>query len=525
MKKNSIKREKKEKTKTSKLNMTRRQTIKVIGASVFLGGVGCVESTSKANLSSNQPSPKWVQLLGTSEKGGRNYVPRVEGKLPSGLRGTLYRNGPGLFERGGVKLKHMLDGDGLVQRLNFSKDGVSYKNQFVRTAKIMSEEAVGKRLHSTWSTRKSENMFDNFGGGITKSQAGVTINPVHGKIIARDEVGPSYVVDDKTLETIETIPLPEKLQGTSVKAHSKIDPENNEWITLGTEFGRKMRVHVAIYEPTFKLKTNFSFESPRSVYIHDFIATKSHIVVVLHPCNFSPFPFLLGMKSFTDSLSWDGDAGNIVAVCPREGGVPKFYEAPGSFMWHSLNGYEIEDKIIIDFVGYDKPDHFIGENPLFETLMRGQLGNASSPGKIRRYSINLNQSRMTEEIIDTGNHEFPMIDDRSLMSQHQVGYFTTGALGALNGLNSGIKRFDFKTGNNETYDFGSKTVVGEPIFASNSTNKTDEGWLLTQCLDGVSGKSFFAVFDSNTVTKGPICKIWLNHHLPISFHGSWQNIT
>ena len=88
------------------------------------------------------------------------------------------------------------------------------------------------------------------------------------------------------------------------------------------------------------------------------------------------------MKSFTDSLSWDGDAGNIVAVCPREGGVPKFYEAPGSFMWHSLNGYEIEDKIIIDFVGYDKPDHFIGENPLFETLMRGQLGNASSPGKI-----------------------------------------------------------------------------------------------------------------------------------------------
>ena len=147
MKKNSIKREKKEKTKTSKLNMTRRQTIKVIGASVFLGGVGCVESTSKANLSSNQPSPKWLQLLGTSEKGGRNYVPRVEGKLPSGLRGTLYRNGPGLFERGGVKIKHMLDGDGLVQRLNFSKDGVSYKNQFVRTAKIMSEEAVGKRLH------------------------------------------------------------------------------------------------------------------------------------------------------------------------------------------------------------------------------------------------------------------------------------------------------------------------------------------------------------------------------------------
>ena len=92
-------------------------------------------------------------------------------------------------------------------------------------------------------------------------------------------------------------------------------------------------------------------------------------------------------------------------------------------------------------------------------------------------------------------------------------------------LSSDIKQFDFKTGNNETYYFGSNTVVGEPIFASNSTNKTDEGWLLTKCLDGVSGKSSFAVFVSNTVTKGPICKIWLNHHLPISFNGFWQNIT
>ena len=124
--------------------------------------------------------------------------------------------------------------------------------------------------------------------------------------------------------------------------------------------------------------------------------------------------------------------------------------------------------------------------------MRGQLGNASSPRKIRRYSINLNQSRMTEEIIDTGSHEFPMLDDRSLMSQNQVGYFATGALGVLS---SGIKRFDFKTGNNETYKFGSNTVVGEPIFARNSAEKIDEGWLLTQCLDEVSGKSFFAVFD------------------------------
>ena len=43
-----------------------------------------------------------------------------------------------------------------------------------------------------------------------------------------------------------------------------------------------------------------------------------------------------------------------------------------------------------------------------------------------------------------------MIDDLSLMSQQQVRFFTTNSIGALS---SGIKRFDYKTGNYETYDF------------------------------------------------------------------------
>ena len=43
---------------------------------------------------------------------------RVEGRLPAGLRGTLYRNGPGLLARKGQRYRHWFDGDGLIRRYN-----------------------------------------------------------------------------------------------------------------------------------------------------------------------------------------------------------------------------------------------------------------------------------------------------------------------------------------------------------------------------------------------------------------------
>ena len=70
-----------------------------------------------------QPAPRCLTLLGTSEQGGRDEAPAIEGEVPRELNGSLYRNGPGLFERGGLRKPHLLDGDGLVQRLSFA-DGV-----------------------------------------------------------------------------------------------------------------------------------------------------------------------------------------------------------------------------------------------------------------------------------------------------------------------------------------------------------------------------------------------------------------
>jgi len=44
-----------------------------------------------------------------------DYELEVEGEIPNDLKGTLFRNGPGLLEVYGTPLVHPIDGDGMVK--------------------------------------------------------------------------------------------------------------------------------------------------------------------------------------------------------------------------------------------------------------------------------------------------------------------------------------------------------------------------------------------------------------------------
>ena len=94
---------------------------------------------------------------------------------------------------------------------------------------------------------------------------------------------------------------------------------------------------------------------------------------------------------------------------------------------------------------------------------------------------------------------------------------TSGGLGAIN---AGIKRFDDDSGKSASFDFGGLSAVGELLCAANPGGHENEGWLITQVLDGVNKTTYFAILDASNVSVGPLAKIWLSHHMPVSFHGA-----
>ena len=45
------------------------------------------------------------------------WIDDIEGEIPSGLQGTLFRNGPGLLDIHGIPLRHPFDGDGMIVKI------------------------------------------------------------------------------------------------------------------------------------------------------------------------------------------------------------------------------------------------------------------------------------------------------------------------------------------------------------------------------------------------------------------------
>lgn len=458
--------------------------------------------------------------LATSMTNEHDYMPQVEGTLPAGLRGTLYRNGPGRFDLGGHRKRHLLDGDGMIQAFRFEDGRVHYRNRFVQTRKFIKEQAAGRFLLPTWTTRAPGGLRRNAGNRI-QSQAGVTTLVKNGCLYAFDEVGLPWGLNPDTLETLGEQKVGPRRESLNFKAHTHTDPSTGQWGLLAFQHGRQNTVHLVEHRNDMAFIRHQRIPVPRSSYVHDWFLTQRYAVVLLHPLVLSPLPFLSGLASFTESLSWRPQDGNLVLVVDREAEQkPLFLEAPASFMWHTLNAYDEAGFIVADFVGYQEPDHFVGENAALRQIMEGRRGVSKATGQLRRYRIDLKKRSVIEEVISTRNCEFPALDQRLACGPHRYGYFTTATEPGI--FHHGLARINTETGQETVMDMGAQTHMGEPVFVPEPDKGTDFGWLLSLGLDGRTGKSFLGVFRADEVSAGPVARVLLNHATPLSFHGHWQ---
>lgn len=69
----------------------------------------------------------WRAAFASQSQEFSYQISEIEGSIPEDILGsTLFRNGPGLFERGGKRVKHYLDGDGYIYKFSFAPNGKAY---------------------------------------------------------------------------------------------------------------------------------------------------------------------------------------------------------------------------------------------------------------------------------------------------------------------------------------------------------------------------------------------------------------
>jgi len=468
---------------------------------------------------------RWLTRLVEAIPDRIDSAPAVEGMLPDELSGTLYRNGPGLFERGGYRKSTIVDGDGMIRAFTFSNRRVRFRTRFVSTEKFTREDQAARFLFPTWTT-PAPGYFDNLPEIPTKSQAGVTAVAKSGVLYAFDEVGKPYALDPDTLTTtgqVDPRGLGAESSPRAYKAHTKTDGETGQWVLTGTSGRAPQRLHVVVLDAQGATQSHFYTPNPRGDYFHDFFWTGRHVVFHLHPTPLSPLPMLIGLRTYVDSLSWRPERGSLLLVVDPTGSErPIMLEVPATWMWHSVNAYECGKTIIADFIGYDAPDHFFGHQAVFRTIMTGQTGVAASPGQLRRIILDLSRRAARLETVASAHFEFPTTHPRVQGHVYRFGYCAIGDI-ARSWFHDGVAKVDVESGTYEEFRFGKQTYVGEPVFAPRvDSHSEDAGWLLCEVLDGRTERSGLAIFDARNVRFGPVATVKLGHHLPFSFHGCWR---
>ena len=120
--------------------------------------------------------------------------------------------------------------------------------------------------------------------------------------------------------------------------------------------------------------------------------------------------------------------------------------------------------------------------------------------------------------------EYPRIDERRTGLKYRHGYVAClGGPGSGDLFHRGLGHFDHVTRKMAIYAAGARCAVAEPVFVPRRADAREgDGYLLTNIFDEERNASHLAIFDAGQIERGPIARAYLDHRVPVGFHGYWR---
>jgi len=444
----------------------------------------------------------------------------IAGKIPEGLRGTLYRNGPARLERGGAKVGHWFDGDGAILAVKFSDNGATGIYRYVQTLGYLAESKAGKYLYGNYGM-VAPGLFWNRWFKSVKNSANTSVLALPDKLLALWEGGKPYALNLENLETWGLDNLSGLTNNLPYSAHPKCDGKTGEIFNFGVTPGKNSTLHLYQSDFTGKILQKSSFTVDGLPLIHDFVMAGRYLIFFVPPVQVSLLPALFGFKSFSDAMEWKPQQGTKILIFDRETlSLVSRGETEPWYQWHFSNGYvDNDDLIVIDFFRYQD----FQTNQRLKEVASGQI---QIPAKSTLWQVRIDPQtakvKYSQELLDRDG-EFPTVPPENVgkfspytfMSLHKKGADSTSE------IYGAIASFDQQTNILKEADFGENLYPMEPIYAANSLNP-NQGWVLTVVYDGNNNQSEIWVFDSERLDDEPLCKLALPSVVPMGFHGTWK---
>jgi carotenoid cleavage dioxygenase-like enzyme len=472
------------------------------------------------NVTQSHFVPRWAEaVLQTGQEFGPAPLRIVEGTLPAGLRGALYRNGPARLERGGQRVGHWFDGDGAVLGVHFNGRTANGVYRFVQTAGYQLEEQAGKLILANFGMLPPGPWHRRFGKPV-KNTANTSVLPLADRLLALWEGGPPHRLD---LETLETLGLDDLggLNGQSYSAHPKRDWQTGEIFNFGVGVGKETVLYLYRSSPDGRLRRQNRLELRGTPLIHDFVIAGRYLVFCIPPIQLRIVPLLARLRSYGDALTWKPEQGTEIIVVDRDTLEPvcRFATDPW-FQWHFGNAFEREDgSVVVEIARY--PDFRSNQR-----LKEVKLGRVRTQANATLWRLHLDPPGhrvISMQEVLSRSCEFPSIDPREAGRPSRFSYL------AMHGRNADlvadmfgtIARFDTINLTLTEADLGQGCYPSEPIYAADA-DTPDQGWILTVVFDGPRNQSELWVFAADRLDDAPACRLSLPSVIPLGFHGAWR---
>ncbi|MEO8020754.1 carotenoid oxygenase family protein [Polaromonas sp.] len=439
----------------------------------------------------------------------------IEGRLPTELRGTLYRNGPARMRLGTTEYRHWFDGDGMVQAFALADGRARHRGVLLRTPKLVEEEAAGRFLYPAFGT----NFPDAHDARTPDSLNTANINLLAMKggreLYALWEGGSALQIDPQTLAAGGFKTWSPETAGAPFSAHPRISPDGTVW-SFGYMAGSGKLV---VYEitPDGQLRRQSLLAAPQADMVHDFAVTTRHLVFLLMPLQYDREP--KAGTSFADRFDWNAQAPMIALVVDKSDFSTRRFELPNGGVFHLGNAWEDGGTIRLSYVRHPNLAQTLRSLRILQDTREASAG----PTALVEVQLDLASGRASQQKVDgMDNVEFPRFDTRRTGEKTAMSVLMQRSAAmppAVRGFDTVLK---LREGRIQRHVYGGNWIAEEHLFVPRSASaRPDDGWILGTAYDWAKERTALSVFDAGNVAAGPLARIHLPYGLPLGLHGQF----
>lgn len=497
----------------------------------------------------------------------------ITGTVPDWLEGSLFRNGPALFEIGEDKYNHLFDGMAMVHKYSIKDGKVMYSDRYIRSDSYEKNMAKNRIVCTEFGTvahpDPCKSLYDRFFSYFqppTKESTDNTVVhvfPSGDHIFAATETNFLRRLDPSNLETLGgKVDIKDKVSVNNATAHPHLDNDGTMH-NLGNIYQGKPHYAIIRMTPpkpgtddlcdTAEVVAKIPAQWPMYPgYHHSFAMTENYYILIESPLVINVMKIMtsnLLSRPFAQAMDFYGNYPTHFHIIDKKTGEKVHADYSIStdtfIVFHQSNAYEEDGNIVLDTCSFTQsaPYDTVRLDRLQSPGVEERLAKDEKP-TLRRYVLplcDLNKAEIDEEVAKVSHSEasskktgantvwctheqltemhmeFPQINYKNYNMKK---YGHCYGLGYLSTLGDCLVKVDVEAKTHKVW-LEEGAYPGEPIFVARpGATEEDDGVVLSVLLEtGPDRHANLLILDAKDFTE--IARARINVKIPRDFHGSF----